>query len=105
MNNNPLKAAILIISDTAYADPSTDKTLPVLSNLFEEGDGNWVVSQRCIVPDNAAVIRTEVVDWCEKVGDDTVNLIVTSGGTGFAVRDQTPEAISPLIQKHAPGLM
>lgn len=104
MDGPRLRAGILVISDTACATPTSDKTIPLLTNLFaEEGDGHWTVEHKCIVADNESSIKVKIEEWCDN--EDPVNLIVTSGGTGFAVKDRTPEAIGPLIDRHAPGLV
>ena len=104
MDKAKLKATILVISDTAFRDPSTDKAGDTLSSVFaDEGNGQWTVANRKIVPDDVLQIQKEVSLSCD--GEDYVNLFITTGGTGFAVKDSTPEAISPLIHKHAPGLV
>ena len=104
MDKARLKTNILIISDTAFHDPSTDKAGDTLSNVFtDEGNDQWNVANRIIVPDDIPQIQKEVSLSCD--GEDYVNLLITTGGTGFAVKDRTPEAISPLIHKHAPGLV
>ncbi|KAL8735086.1 MAG: hypothetical protein Q9181_002924 [Wetmoreana brouardii] len=104
MSNGKLTAAILIISDTAFQEPSTDKAGELLSNVFtEEGGDQWIVNEQQIVPDDVLTIQRQVTRWCD--GEDYLNLIVTTGGTGFTGKDNTPEAISPLIHKHAPGLV
>ena len=104
MEKSKLKAAILIISDTAFQDPSTDKAGDILSDVFvTEGNGQWIVLDRKIVPDDVFTIQKAVSLSCD--GEEPANLVVTTGGTGFAVKDNTPEAISPLIHKHAPGLV
>ena len=104
MDKPKLKATILIVSDTAFQDPSTDKAGDTLSNVFtNEGSGQWIVDDRKIVPDNVLSIQKEVSLACD--GEDYVNLLITTGGTGFAVKDNTPEAINPLIHRHAPGLV
>jgi gephyrin len=54
-----------------------------------------------IVPDEVNLIRATVSSWV----DDGINLILTTGGTGFAPRDQTPEAVRPLMEREAPGLV
>jgi len=104
MDNSHLRVAILIISDTAHATPAADKTVPLLTNVFaEEGDGHWTVETRCILPDDEDEIKYKIEGWCDN--EAPVNLIITSGGTGFAVKDRTPEAVGPLIERHAPGLV
>ena len=104
MEKPKLKAAILIISDTAFRDPSTDKAGNTLSDVFaNEGNSQWAADDPKIVPDDIPTIQKAVSLFCD--GEDYVNLLVTTGGTGFAVKDNTPEAINPLIHRDAPGLV
>ena len=104
MDKPKLKATILIISDTAFQNPSTDKAGDILSDVFvNEGNGQWTVDDRRIVPDDILAIQRAVSSYCD--GEDYINLLVTTGGTGFAVKDKTPEAINPLVHRHAPGLV
>lgn len=99
-----LQAAILIISDTASQDPSTDRAGDILSDVIAtHGNDQWNFTKREIVPDDIFAIQRAVTKFCD--GEDYVNVLITTGGTGFAVRDRTPEAINPLIHRHAPGLV
>ncbi|KAF2152454.1 gephyrin [Myriangium duriaei CBS 260.36] len=101
-----LRAAILIISETASRDPSTDKCDPILRDVFANASSTnvkWVVAQASIVSDDPLAIQRSVLQWTDT--DDSMNLVVTSGGTGFATKDVTPEAIGPLLHKQAPGLV
>ncbi|MCJ1414032.1 hypothetical protein MMC32_000357 [Xylographa parallela] len=101
---NLLRTAILIISDTASAAPESDKAGPLLAKTFQDvGNEAWDVEKPCIVPDNVSRIQDAIQAWCDDA--QYFNLIVTSGGTGFAQKDTTPEAIGPLIDRHAPGLV
>lgn len=85
-----LKATVLIVSTTASKDPSTDAAAQTLQSVFQEdGAGQWEVVDTKIVPDSVVEIQRQVMLWTD--GADNVNLIVTTGGTGFAVSDQTPE--------------
>lgn len=89
-------AAILIISDTRSKGAAEDLSGPVAKEVLAEmGIG---VSTHKVIPDDAASIRTAV-----RTMIDEVSLIVTSGGTGIADRDVTPEAIEPLIERELPG--
>jgi gephyrin len=88
-----LKAAILIVSDTASADATTDKAGPTLQSGFKDfGGGQWDVQDTTIVPDEVSKIEQFIKRWSDF--EDAINLIVTSGGTGFAVKDRTPEVSS-----------
>ncbi|KHN97937.1 gephyrin [Metarhizium album ARSEF 1941] len=99
-----LTAAILTVSTTAARDPSTDASAPVLRNvLAEDGGGRWLVTAESIVSDDVLAIQRQIMQWAD--GADAPHLIITTGGTGFAVSDGTPEAIAPLLHKQAPGLV
>ncbi|RDW69514.1 putative gephyrin [Coleophoma cylindrospora] len=99
-----LKAAILIVSTTASKDPSTDSSGDILKDVFEkDGGGQWSVSETKIVSDNVLDIQRAITGWADH--GNSVNLIISTGGTGFAVQDNTPEAVTPLLHKQAPGLV
>ncbi|KAJ5803148.1 uncharacterized protein N7503_005598 [Penicillium pulvis] len=97
-----LKVAILIVSDTASQDPASDKVAGALAPILAQ-EGKWEPPAIRIVPDNVFQIQQAIYDWAD--GEDWYNLILLSGGTGFAVKDNTPEAVTPLIHRHAPGLV
>ena len=95
---------LLIVSDAASKDPSLDKVEATLSQtLAEDGTGQWATTVCDIVPDDANAIREKIESWT--MLESNVRLLITSGGTGFAQRDITPETIEPLLDKHAPGLV
>jgi gephyrin len=90
MASGPLKAALLIVSTTAAQDPSTDASGPILSQVLkEEGEGKWEVHETAIVTDDIRAIQSRIMAWTD--GPDAVNLVITTGGTGFATGDGTPE--------------
>ncbi|GAA5888683.1 hypothetical protein JCM6882_009048 [Rhodosporidiobolus microsporus] len=91
--------AILCVSDTVAADPSTDRTLPILRSTLSSD--TYTIKHEAFVPDEVDAIQAAVKGWV----DEGVDLILTSGGTGFGTRDRTPEAVSSLITKPAPGLV
>jgi gephyrin len=112
-----LTVALLIVSDTASKDPSTDKCTPTLRSLIEDESGKWELVDTQIVPDEIQSIQDYIKKWAD---ERKVNCLLTSGGTGFAVKDNTPEvnylssstqrltiikAVEPLIHRHAPGLV
>ncbi|KAF2473952.1 gephyrin [Lindgomyces ingoldianus] len=104
MTNTKLQVAILIVSETAAKDPSTDKCFPVLKEVFNNlSNGQWEIVAAGVVSDAILDIQKFIRKWSD--WEDAVNLIVTSGGTGFAVKDVTPEAVSPLLNRQAPGLV
>jgi len=61
----------------------------------------WEISHQAIVPDEFQAIAGTLKEWCE----EEVNLILTSGGTGFAPRDITPEATKSVIERETPGIV
>lgn len=104
MASSKLTPAILIVSETAAADPSTDRSTGILKEVFAGASDEWDEPLSKIVRDDVSELQAAVQAWTDKA-DDSVHLIVTSGGTGFAEKDVTPEAITPLIHKHASGLV
>ena len=89
MSETKLKVAILIVSDTASTDPASDKCGPVLQNIFGSSGSQWEVVETKIVPDRLEDIQEFIHSWAGQ--NDSANCIITSGGTGFAEKDNTPE--------------
>jgi molybdopterin adenylyltransferase len=90
-------AAVLTVSDGVSAGERDDASGDVLEELLQ-GEGFDVV--RRVVPDDASVITAAVRELVE----DGALLILTTGGTGFAPRDVTPEATRTVIDREAPGI-
>ncbi|KAI0700635.1 molybdenum cofactor biosynthesis protein [Cytidiella melzeri] len=95
-----IRVAILTISDTASADPSADKSGPAIKQIIL--DHGHACDTTAIVPDDELQIQEIVRSWA---ADNVADLIVTTGGTGFGRRDRTPEAIAPLIEREASGIV
>lgn len=92
--NSKLKAAILIVSETASQDPSTDECIPILKEVFGNlGNDQWDVTESEIVPDSVLAIQKAIRNWTDR--PEPINLIISSGGTGFATKDVTPEVCLP----------
>lgn len=92
----PLNIAVLTISDTrTLADDKSGNTL--VERL--EGVGHRL-ADRAIVPDDIEAIRAKVKGW---IVDRKVDVVITTGGTGFTGRDVTPEALEPLFEKRMEG--
>lgn len=90
MSENKLRAAILIVSDTAARDDSADKSRAILSEVLDqESAQQWEIADTKIVGDETVDVQRVILSWTD--GPHPMNLIVTSGGTGFSVKDQTPE--------------
>ncbi|KUI68565.1 Gephyrin [Cytospora mali] len=99
-----LKAAILVVSTTAAKDPATDAAEETLRSVFDQdGGGRWQVVETRIVPDSVTQIQRQIMSWADSA--DKYHLIITTGGTGFAVSDETPEAVSAILHRQAPGLV
>ena len=85
-----LRAAILVVSTTASKDHSADSSGAILKDVFDkEGGGKWEVIETKIVGDDVLEIQRSVTLWADR--ESFVNLIITTGGTGFGVHDLTPE--------------
>ena len=92
----PLKIAVMTISDTRTEQSDTSGGL-LIERLTNAGHQ---LAARAIVTDDIAAIRAQVRHW---VDDSEVEVIVTTGGTGFTDRDVTPEAIKPLFRRDMDG--
>ena len=88
----PLKFAVLTISDTRSLKDDKSGAL-LVQRIVSAGH---VVSERSVVADDVEAIRTRVKAW---ITDPMIDVIITTGGTGFTGRDVTPEAIEPLFEK------
>jgi len=95
-----IQVGILTISDRGSRGEYRDLSGPVLHELMT-GRLGAAVEREAIVPDERPVIAGMLKSWADEVGLD---LIVTTGGTGFAPRDVTPEATRDVIDREAPGL-
>jgi len=88
----PLKIAVLTVSDTR--ELADDKSGATLAERIEKA--GHVVADRAIVTDDVEKIQARVRRW---IADPAVDVIITTGGTGFTGRDVTPEAVEPLFEK------
>ena len=96
-----VRVGILTVSDRGYRGEYEDKSGPLIRQIVTDRL-SAVVELEAIVPDSLPVIQGTLVVWCDEVGLD---LILTTGGTGFAPRDVTPEATRTVIQRETPGLV
>ena len=92
----PLAVAVLTVSDTRT--PETDTSGDLLVQRLQEAGHTLVARQ--IVKDDVYQLRKVVSDW---IADEQIQIVLTTGGTGFSGRDSTPEALSVLFDKHIEG--
>ena len=92
----PLKIAVLTVSDTRTAETDTSGGL-LASRLVEAGHE---LVARAIVKDDVDAIRARVQAW---IDDPDVEIVLSTGGTGFTPRDVTPEAVMPLLRRVMDG--
>src|SRR5690349_4617687 len=94
-----MRIAILTISDAAArgerADTSGDA---VAAWAVERG---WQVAERALVADETVAIAARLIAWCD---GDAADVVLTTGGTGLAPRDVTPEATRSVLAREAPGI-
>ncbi|MDT7547044.1 MAG: hypothetical protein QOE99_3154 [Actinomycetota bacterium] len=93
------RAAVLTVSDRSHGGLRHDSSGPLLAELLAEQ--GFEVSAVVVVPDEVAAVQAALRD-AVAAGHDVV---VTTGGTGFAPRDVTPEAVRPLLEREAPGIV
>jgi molybdenum cofactor biosynthesis protein B len=92
----PLRIAVLTVSDTR--DEQTDKSGALLAERLQKAGHE--LAGKAIVKDEVDAIRSQVRTWTD---DPQVDVIISTGGTGFAPRDVTPEAVKPLFRREMDG--
>jgi len=94
-----IRFGILTLSDRSARGERADSSGPALSALIQaEG---WSVVKQALLPDEESAIRDILTDWAD---GGEMQVILTTGGTGFSPRDVTPEATRAVIEREAPGL-
>lgn len=108
-----MRVGILTVSDRSHRGEREDRSGPALAQALHEF---WAAASQAggeerlpedhviaaaIVPDERASISAQLVAWCD---DDRLDVVLTTGGTGFAPRDVTPEATLDVVARQAPGL-
>ena len=94
-----IKAAILTISDSCAQGKRTDTSGQTISEMLD--DAKFEVVEKAIVPDDRQAITETLVRFSDQKG---VEVVLTTGGTGFGPRDVTPEATASVCERMAPGL-
>jgi molybdenum cofactor synthesis domain-containing protein len=94
-----VRTAILTVSDRSSRGERPDASGPALEKIV--GAQGWPILSSAIVPDDSLAIQYALTSWSDS---GEIDLILTTGGTGFAPRDITPEATLAVIERQAPGL-
>ncbi len=96
-----MRVGILTVSDRASRGEYVDASGPLIAKMVREELRGEVVRE-AVVPDEKDQIAALLREWCDELD---VALILTTGGTGFAPRDVTPEATREVVDREAPGLV
>jgi molybdenum cofactor synthesis domain-containing protein len=94
-----IRFGILTLSDRSASGERADASGPVLAELIRAQ--GWSIAKQAILPDDESAIRATLIEWTDS---GEVDVILTTGGTGFSPRDITPEATRAVIERDAPGL-
>ena len=97
--DRPFTAAVITLSDKGAKGEREDKSGPMAVQMLEEA--GYEVVETMILPDEPALLKAELMRLADQ---RQVELILTSGGTGFSLRDQTPEATMAVADRNAPGI-
>jgi molybdopterin adenylyltransferase len=94
-----IRLAVLTVSDRSARGERVDASGPALAEKIREA--GWELIEQGIVADELSVIRATLETWADA---GRIDVILTTGGTGFAPRDVTPEATLAVIDREAPGI-
>ena len=94
-----MRFGIITLSDRSSRGEREDLSGPALASFLQTE--NCPVLKQIILPDDESALRQTLTDWADS---DEVDIILTTGSTGFAPRDIAPEATKAVVQKEAPGL-
>ena len=97
--NPPLRAAVITLSDKGSRGEREDKSGPLIVEMLTAA--GYQVEETMILPDEAKALKAQLIRLAD---GRQVNLILTTGGTGFAPRDITPEATYAVADRNAPGI-
>ncbi|KAM3594184.1 uncharacterized protein V6R79_003680 [Siganus canaliculatus] len=101
-HDHQTRVGILTVSDSCFRNLAEDRSGVNLKDLVHDPSLlGGVIAAYKIVPDEIDEIKETLLEWCDEL---ELNLILTTGGTGFAPRDVTPEATREVIEREAPGM-
>jgi len=92
------RTAVLVLSDRAASGARADACAPVVAEVL---GGDFVIEATRVLPDDAAALQAQLIELCDA---RRVQLVVTSGGTGLAPRDRTPQATAAVLDYEVPGI-
>ena len=99
LENPPLRAAVITLSDKGSRGEREDKSGPLIVKMLAAA--GYKVEETLLLPDEAAALKAQLIRLAD---GRQVNLILTTGGTGFSPRDITPEATLAVADRNAPGI-
>lgn len=94
-----IRVGILTASDKGFLGERVDTSSQVIRELVI--NKGWKVTEYDIVPDEIDELKRVMIDWCDF---NKVDLLLTTGGTGFSKRDVTPEATNAIAERLVPGI-
>ena len=97
--DRPFTAAVITLSDKGARGERVDESGPAAVQMLE--DAGYEVVETMIIPDEPSVLKAQLIRLAD---GRQVDLVLTSGGTGFSMRDQTPEATMAVADRNAPGI-
>ena len=95
----PFTAAVITLSDKGARGEGKDESGPAAKELLEAA--GYEVVELLLLPDEPVQLKTQLIRLADS---RQVDLVLTSGGTGFSLRDQTPEATMAVAERGAPGI-
>ncbi|GAW93361.1 MogA/MoaB family molybdenum cofactor biosynthesis protein [Calderihabitans maritimus] len=94
-----IKVGIITASDKGFQGKRKDESSEVIKRMIEKIGGR--VEAYAILPDEKELLQEKLIDFCDRLGLD---LVLTTGGTGFSPRDVTPEATQAVVERLVPGI-
>ncbi len=94
-----MNIGVLTVSDRGSRGEYEDLSGPLIVSIIN-ANTPWQISHQAIVPDELDLLVQTLTQWC----NEGVNLLLTTGGTGFSPRDITPEATRRVIERETPGI-
>lgn len=99
MNGEPVRVGVLTVSDGVHAGAREDVSAEIIRRWA--GESGYSVEVGAVVPDDVGPITSTLLEWADGL---KLDLILTTGGTGLASRDVTPEATRVVLEREAPGI-